>query len=121
MRVVAAIATPEEGITAQDIRQADVEGWRTLGASLEKRGESRRASYASGGTQMPTWGGSKSSYSNRLCRPRKKALTPSRFIGNSSGVGTNVGQHAHPCALREGQIRREAGALSLWASYLDER
>jgi hypothetical protein len=29
-----------------------------------------RPSYASGGTQMPTLGGSKSSYSSRLCRPR---------------------------------------------------
>jgi hypothetical protein len=43
VRVVAAIATPPEGLTAADIRPADVEGWRTLRASLEKRRESRRA------------------------------------------------------------------------------
>ena len=43
VRVVAAIATPPEGLAAQDIRLDDVEGWRTLRASLEKRRESRRA------------------------------------------------------------------------------
>ena len=43
VRVVAAIATPPEGLTAADIRPADVEGWRALRASLEKRRESRRA------------------------------------------------------------------------------
>lgn len=43
VRVVAAIATPPEGFTAADIRPADVEGWRALRASLEKRRESRRA------------------------------------------------------------------------------
>jgi hypothetical protein len=43
VRVVAAIATPPEGLTAADIRPADVERWRTLRASLEKRRESRRA------------------------------------------------------------------------------
>ena len=41
--VVAALATPPEGLTARDIRPADVERWRTLRASLEKRRESRRA------------------------------------------------------------------------------
>jgi hypothetical protein len=25
-------------------------------------------------------------------------IIPAKFIGNSSGVGTNVGLHAHPCA-----------------------
>jgi hypothetical protein len=43
VRVVAAVATPPEGFDAQDIRPADVQGWRTLRASLEKRRESRRA------------------------------------------------------------------------------
>ena len=43
VRVVAAMATPPEGLTAADIRPADVEGWRSLRASLEKRRESRRA------------------------------------------------------------------------------
>jgi hypothetical protein len=43
VRVVAAIATPPEGFAAADIRPADVEGWRALRASLEKRREGRRA------------------------------------------------------------------------------
>jgi hypothetical protein len=43
VRVVAAIATPPAGFAAPDIRPADVESWRTLRASLEKRRESRRA------------------------------------------------------------------------------
>ncbi len=43
VRVVAAIATPPGGFAAADIRPADVEGWRSLRASLEKRRESRRA------------------------------------------------------------------------------
>ena len=43
VRVVAAIATPPAGFAAPDIRPADVEGWRTLRASLENRRESRRA------------------------------------------------------------------------------
>ena len=43
VRVVAALATPPEGLTATDIRPADVERWRTLRASLEKRRENRRA------------------------------------------------------------------------------
>jgi len=43
VRVVAAIATPPEGFAAPDIRPANVESWRTLRASLEKRRESRRA------------------------------------------------------------------------------
>jgi hypothetical protein len=43
VRVVAAIATPPEGFAAQDIHLDDVEGWRTLRASLEKRRERRRA------------------------------------------------------------------------------
>jgi hypothetical protein len=43
VRVLAAVATPAEGLSAQDIRPADVEGWRALRASLEKRRESRRA------------------------------------------------------------------------------
>ena len=43
VRVMAAIATPPEGLTAADIRPADIEGWQALRASLEKRRESRRA------------------------------------------------------------------------------
>jgi hypothetical protein len=43
VRVVAAIATPPAGFAAPDIRPANVESWRTLRASLEKRRESRRA------------------------------------------------------------------------------
>jgi hypothetical protein len=43
VRVVAAIATPPEGLTAADIRPADIEGWRALRASLDQRRESRRA------------------------------------------------------------------------------
>jgi hypothetical protein len=43
VRVVAAIATPPAGFAAPDIRPTDVEGWRTLRASLENRQESRRA------------------------------------------------------------------------------
>ena len=43
VRLLAAVATPAEGLTAADIRPADVQGWRALGASLEKRRESRRA------------------------------------------------------------------------------
>jgi hypothetical protein len=43
VRVVAAIATPPAGFAAPDIRPTNVESWRTLRASLEKRRESRRA------------------------------------------------------------------------------
>jgi hypothetical protein len=43
VRVVAALATPPQGFAAPDIRPANVENWRTLRASLEKRRESRRA------------------------------------------------------------------------------
>jgi len=43
VRVLAAVATPPEGFTAADIRPADVQGWRALRASLERRRESRRA------------------------------------------------------------------------------
>jgi hypothetical protein len=43
VRVVAAVATPPEGFAAPDIRPINVESWRTLRASLEKRRESRRA------------------------------------------------------------------------------
>jgi hypothetical protein len=43
VRVVAAVATPPEGFGAADIRPTDLQGWRTLRASLEKRRESRRA------------------------------------------------------------------------------
>ncbi len=43
VRVVAAVATPPEGFGAADIRPTDLQGWRTLRASLEKRRETRRA------------------------------------------------------------------------------
>jgi hypothetical protein len=43
VRVVAAVATPAEGFVADDIRPADLQRWRSLRASLEKRRESRRA------------------------------------------------------------------------------
>ncbi len=43
VRVLAAVVTPREGFVAQDIRPTDLQGWRTLRASLEKRRESRRA------------------------------------------------------------------------------
>jgi hypothetical protein len=43
VRVVAAMATPPEGFTAADIRPNDVERWRALRSSLEKRRASRRA------------------------------------------------------------------------------
>jgi hypothetical protein len=43
VRTVAAVVTPPEGFVAHDIRPADLEGWRSLRASLEKRRESRRA------------------------------------------------------------------------------
>jgi hypothetical protein len=43
VRVVAAVSTPREGFGARDIRPADLEGWRTLRASLERRRETRRA------------------------------------------------------------------------------
>jgi hypothetical protein len=43
VRVLAAMATPPEGFGAADIRPTDLEGWRSLRASLEKRRESRRA------------------------------------------------------------------------------
>jgi|SRR5215208_839976 len=43
VRAIAAIATPQEGFAAADIRPTNVEGWRSLRASLEKRRESRRA------------------------------------------------------------------------------
>jgi hypothetical protein len=43
VRAVAAVVTPPEGFDAKDLRPADLQGWRTLRASLEKRRESRRA------------------------------------------------------------------------------
>ncbi len=43
VRVVAAVVTPPEGFSPADIRPADLEGWRSLRASLEQRRESRRA------------------------------------------------------------------------------
>lgn len=43
VRVVAALATPQAGFAAPEIRPKDIEGWRALRASLEKRRESRRA------------------------------------------------------------------------------
>jgi hypothetical protein len=43
VRTVAAVVTPSEGFVAADIRPMNLEGWRTLRASLERRRESRRA------------------------------------------------------------------------------
>src|ERR671911_2474737 len=43
VRTVAAVVTPPEGFAAADLRLADVERWRALRASLERRRESRRA------------------------------------------------------------------------------
>jgi hypothetical protein len=43
VRVVASVATPEGGFEAADIRPGEIEGWRTLRASLEERRETRRA------------------------------------------------------------------------------
>lgn len=42
VRVVAAVATPLEGFGAQHIRPKDLEGWRTLRRTLERRRETRR-------------------------------------------------------------------------------
>ena len=46
----------------------------------------------------------------------QKTPTPKKFIADSSPIGNHVGMHAHPCALREVQPRREAGGQSLGAS-----
>ena len=43
VRTVAAVATPPEGLDPHDIRPMDIERWRALRASLERRRESRRA------------------------------------------------------------------------------
>ncbi|HSH80943.1 MAG TPA: hypothetical protein VLA19_20620 [Herpetosiphonaceae bacterium] len=43
VRVVAAVATPLGAWTAQELRPASVEAWRTLRAKLEARHEARRA------------------------------------------------------------------------------
>ena len=43
VRVIAAVVTPPKGFAGADIRLADLEGWRALRASLEKRREGRRA------------------------------------------------------------------------------
>jgi hypothetical protein len=43
VRTVAAVVTPLEGFGPHEIRPADLQGWRALRASLEKRRESRRA------------------------------------------------------------------------------
>lgn len=43
VRLLAAVATPPEGFDASSIRPIDIERWRALRGSLEKRRESRRA------------------------------------------------------------------------------
>ncbi len=43
VRLLAAVATPPEGFDAASIRPTDIEGWRALRGSLEKRRETRRA------------------------------------------------------------------------------
>jgi hypothetical protein len=42
VRLLAAVATPPEGFDAASIRPMDIEGWRALRSSLEKRQETRR-------------------------------------------------------------------------------
>jgi hypothetical protein len=42
VRLLAAVATPPEGFDAAGIRPMDIEGWRALRSSLEKRRETRR-------------------------------------------------------------------------------
>jgi hypothetical protein len=42
VRLLAAMATPPEGFDAAGIRPMDIEGWRALRSSLEKRQETRR-------------------------------------------------------------------------------
>ena len=42
VRVVAAVATPLEGFGAQQIQPKDLEEWRTLRRTLERRRETRR-------------------------------------------------------------------------------
>jgi len=104
VRAIAAIATPQEGFAAADIRPTNVEGWRSLRASLEKRRESRRAqlrfrpSYASGGTQMPISAGSKSSYSSRLCRPR--FFRPHHYLENILEKSPNSSPGPQPHVTR---------------------
>jgi hypothetical protein len=43
----------------------------------------------------------------------KKTLTPSRFIGNSSGVGTNAGLQAYPYACEKGKPVARRGRKAL--------
>ena len=43
VRLLATVATPLEGFDAASIRPIDIEGWRALRSSLEKRRETRRA------------------------------------------------------------------------------
>lgn len=43
VRTVAAVVTPPGGFDAQDIGPTNLEGWRSLRASLEQRRETRRA------------------------------------------------------------------------------
>src|SRR5215211_8275913 len=73
-------------------------------------------SYASEGTRKPTSGGSKSSYSRRLCRPRKKEARP--IDGDSRCRPTSLGHRlrgrmlveqggpAHPRHLLRGEEAR---------------
>jgi hypothetical protein len=79
VRVLAAVATPAEGFTAQEIRPLPMSKDGGL-CELRSKTDERAAapSYASGGIQMPTSSGSKSCYSSRLCRPRN--LGSSRLL-----------------------------------------
>jgi hypothetical protein len=43
VRVIAAVATPPEGLQADDIRPTDLTEWKKLRRSLDKRQEGRRA------------------------------------------------------------------------------
>ena len=69
VRVVAAIATPPAGFAAQDIRPTDSKDGAPCGLRSKSGERAAAPSYASGEIRRPTSGGSKSSYSSRLCRP----------------------------------------------------
>src|SRR5215208_4066924 len=43
----------------------------------------------------------------------------SKFIGDSSGAGTNASLHTHPCTAREGQTRREVVTSKRGGSDVD--
>jgi hypothetical protein len=75
------------------------------------RGEANFALHAFSETSLPI-----RKRSGKQHTSRKRTLTLSRFIGNSSGVGTNVFLQAQPCALQKERTRCESGTQSLRAS-----